>query len=338
MVHSASDNHVSGYLPVMAAILGNLLVSILKFIGFFISGSGALFSEAIHSLADISNQILLMVGIKRSIKKADSEFSYGYGHERFFWAVISGCCIFFMGAGITISHGIQKLLHPEAIHVQPIIYVILLISFLVESYTLWLAYNELTKNNKNTKLKTILKHGDPSSIAVLLEDTVAIIGIFVALISIVLSKITNNYYWDAIGSILVGFLLAFVALVLINKNHKYLMGKKMPHSLEVRVIEILEAEPTIEKVIDFKSETLDVNKYRIKCEVEFNSSVLLNSIYKSGFRQIYDEICADYEEFLKFCVDHTDRVPRLIGTKIDEIEVTIKKEIPSIRHIDIEIN
>lgn len=335
---SISTRNVSGYFPVLAAILGNLFVTILKFVGFFISGSGALFSEAIHSIADISNQMLLMVGIRRSMKQADEEFSYGYGHERYFWAVISGCCIFFLGAGVTISHGIQKLFHPEQIDVQPIIYLILIISFIVEACTLRLAYKELIKHNSGSDFKTILKYGDPSSIAVLYEDSVALLGIMVALLSILLSKITGNYFWDAIGSVSVGCLLALVAVMLVNKNRKYLMGRKMPSSLEERVIEILEAEPTIEKVIDFKSETLDVNKYRIKCEVEFNSSVLLNTIYKNGFKQIYEEISEDYEEFLKFCVDHTDRVPRLIGNKIDEIEKTIKTKHPSIRHIDIEIN
>lgn len=335
---NVNKNKTIGFLPVLAALLGNCIITCLKFTGFFISGSGALFSEAIHSLADISNQALLMTGITRSAKKADDEFSYGYGHERFFWAIISACCIFFLGAGVTISHGIQALTEHQPINISPIVFVILFVSLMIDSLTFWLAAKELRKASRGAKLREILKNGDPTTIAVLYEDGIAVIGVLVAFISITLTTLTGQTHWDAIGSIVIGLLMAFMSMGLINKNRPYLIGKNMPAELRDRVIEMMEAEPTIEKVIDFKSFALDVNKYRIKCEVEFNSSVLLNDVYRNGFKDIYSEVKDDYDEFLRFCVDHTDRVPRIIGKIIDKIEIKIKSEIPSIRHIDIEIN
>jgi divalent metal cation (Fe/Co/Zn/Cd) transporter len=133
-------------------------------------------------------------------------------------------------------------------------------------------------------------------------------------------------------------MLAFMAISLIIKNRPYLIGKAMPEKIKDNIVELLECEPTIEKIIDFKSYALDVNVYRIKCEVEFNSSILLKTAYKKGLKEEYKIIKNDYEEFLKFCVDHTDRIPRLMGSKIDEIEKKIQSLEPSIRHIDIEIN
>lgn len=327
---------ISGFVPVFAAIFGNFLITCIKFIGYFISGSGALFSEAIHSFADVSNQVLLMVGIKRSVKQADEEFTYGYGRERFFWALISACSIFFLGAGVTISHGIQSLTNGETVHISPVIFIILAVSLLVDLTTLILAVKELKSSGKN--LAESLKGGDPSTIAVLYEDSVAVLGVLIALGSVLLTKFTGKLYWDAWGSISIGILLAIVAVLLIKRNRTYLIGRSMPSDLEEKIIELLEADPTIEKVLDFKSTALDFNKYRIKCEVEFNSSVLLKKIFKSGFKSEYDYVKEDYENFLKFCVEHTDRIPRLVGSKIDELEKKIQEEIPCVTHIDIEIN
>lgn len=333
MTHSKA----SGFWPVVAALAGNLFVTTIKFIGFFLSGSGALFSEAVHSLADTANQGLLLIGIRRSTKKATNEFAYGYGNERFFWALISACGIFFLGAGVTIYKGVDSLMHKQEAHISPIIFAILLISLIIESTTFFIALKEIRKNGHD--LAKSLEDADPSSAAVLYEDGVAVLGIFVAFISIVLTELTGHAYWDAIGSILIGILLGVVAIILISKNHEYLMGKAIPEDLKKAVLKILSNEPAIEKVIDFKSSILDFGKYRIKCEIEFNGPALMKEAYRDGvLKEEYEYIKDDYEEFLRFCVDYIDRVPRLIGNKIDQIEKKIQQAVPEIIHVDIEIN
>lgn len=102
-----------GFVSVIAALAGNFVITLLKAFGFMVSGSSALFSEAVHSLADTANQSLLLVGIVKSRRAPDEDSSYGYGLERFFWALISACGVFFVGAGVTIYHGISTLLHPN---------------------------------------------------------------------------------------------------------------------------------------------------------------------------------------------------------------------------------
>jgi zinc transporter 9 len=332
------NRKTAGYLPVMAAILGNFFITCIKFLAFFISGSGALFSEAVHSLADVSNQALLMVGIKRSTKEADDEFLYGYGRERFFWAVISACSIFFVGSGITVTHGVLSFMHPAAVHISGIVFYVLITSFIIEAFTFWLAWRELKVSFAEDGVFKILKYGDPSTIAVLYEDGVAVIGVLIALTSVMLTKLTGELYWDSIGSVVIGLLLGFMALVLINKNRSYLIGRSMPVDMSEKIIAILSRDPMIEKVLDFKSMTLDVNKYRIKCEIEFNSTLFIKEAFKKGLRDEYENVKDDFEEFKKFLVEHTDRIPRLMGSKIDELEKKVTRSVLEVKHIDIEIN
>src|SRR3989344_3924715 len=126
---SMAIQHTAGFWPVAAAVVGNAAVMVGKFAAALASGSSSMFSEAVHSLADTLNQALLLVGLRRSLKKADESFEYGYGRERFFWALISACGIFFVGAGITAYKGITMLLDPHAIEFSPIIFVVLLFAF-----------------------------------------------------------------------------------------------------------------------------------------------------------------------------------------------------------------
>ena len=336
---SMNTKNSHGFLPVFAALTGNIFIMAIKWVGFFMTGSGALFSEAVHSVADVFNQILLMVGIKKSERPSDEDFHYGYSNERFFWALISACSIFFLGAGITLYHGVMGFLQKETIHIGPIAFVILATSFIVEAGTFLVALSELKTKNKKRKWRETLEYGDPTTIAVLLEDSVAVLGVGIAFVSILLSKITGNTYWDAVGSIIIGLLLGAMAIILININRGFLMRKSIPEETEERVIEILEGDPAIEKVLDFKSVVIDVGKYHVKCEVEINGSALMRNMYREkALKNEFEKIDGEYDEFLRFCVDYADRVPRMIGTRIDDVEKKIKDEIPEVRHIDIEVN
>jgi divalent metal cation (Fe/Co/Zn/Cd) transporter len=123
------------------------------------------------------------------------------------------------------------------------------------------------------------------------------------------------------------------------KNKAFLIGQAIDGKLREALITELESDPAIEKVIDFKSTVMDVGKCRIKCEVEFNGHVVLREAYQNpSLEEEHRRLQGEYEEFLKFCVDFADRVPRLMGKRIDEIEKRLKTRYPEVRHIDIEIN
>lgn len=330
---------IAGRLPVIAAIFGNFTVGLAKLFGFLATGSGAMFSEFIHSLADTANQALLLVGVEQSHKKPNPEYPYGHGRERYIWALISACGIFFLGCGVTVYHGIDSLLFNHNFTFNYWVIVILLTSFVIEGSTLWLAYHELRDRYPRAKWRTINREADPTTLAVVYEDSLAVIGVLIALASLFLAKYTGHAYWDAIGSIIIGVLLGVVAIILINKNRHFLITKSIPHEMAEEVKEILLSEPTIEKIFDFKSAIFDTDKYLVKCDVEFNASALMKELNKYHFlANGYEEVQGDQEEFNKFCVEYLDRVPRLVGNKIDDIEKKIKERFPQIVFIDIEIN
>ncbi len=332
----------SGLFPVLAALVGNAIVCVAKFIGFLVTGSGALFSEAIHSLADTANQFLLVVGVRKSTKQPDKNFNYGYGKERYIWALISALGIFFIGCGVTIYHGIIALIHKPEIHFNIWAIIILIVSFIIEFSTFLIALREITRHTLKTsklKIKKTLAEADPSTLAVLYEDGLAVIGIIIALASLGLTYFTGKIYWDALGSILIGILLGVMAIVLIAKNRNYLITKSVPKEVEEIIMDILNSEPTIEKVLDFKSAILDVDKYLIKFDVEFNASILLKEMSQHHFfENEYEDAKQSFENFMKFSVEYLDRVPRLVGKKIDDIEKRIRAVVPQAVFIDIEIN
>jgi len=334
-----SSAHSSGFWPVLAAFTGNALVCVGKFAGFFVSGSSAMFSEAVHSFADTANQSLLLVGLKRSRLAASDEYPYGHGRERYIWALISACGIFFVGAGVTLYHGLTALWHPSDFHFSFWPVFILIASFIIESFTLWLAFRELRRSHPDKTWPKILKDADPTTLAVVYEDGLAVFGVLIALLAYLLTEYTGNRYWDAAGSIFIGILLGVAAVMLINKNRHYLVTTAIPEEMEEEVKQILLSDPTIEKIMDFKSAIIDVDKYLIKCDVEFNAAMMIKKLEDHHFlSNEYKEIQNNYEEYKKFCVDYMDRVPRLVGKKIDELEKKIRARFPQIIFIDIEIN
>jgi solute carrier family 30 (zinc transporter), member 9 len=345
---------VHGTTSVLYALAGNSIIACLKLFGYILSGSSSLFAEAVHSFADTANQFLLYVGLRRSVKQADEKYSYGYGGERFFWALVSACGVLFVGAGITIYHGLHALFAHEEIQVTGLMFGILAASFLIESFTLYKAIDELLTTHTATfapskqskvrvslwqKISRALAVGDPITVAVIYEDTAAVLGVVVASLGLALTSLTHSPVFDAIGALFVGAILAIIAVVLINKNRQFLLRKSIPLAIQKDIIEFLEEQDSIDKVIDFKSSVLDVGKYHIKCEVEWNTTGILNDIKRDeSLRDIHERVSADFTEFKRLLVDEAERIPRLMGREIDAIEKRITTKFPHVAHIDIEIN
>lgn len=327
-----------GFWPVVFALGGNLFVTAIKFIAASLSGSSAMFSEAIHTLADTVNQALLLIGLGRSTKRPDESFEYGYGNERFFWALISACGVFFVGAGLTGYSGLSALHAPHTLEFTATVTIVLALSFSIELYTFLIAESSLRRDFPDTTLSERLALADPATLAVFLEDAVALVGIVVAAAALLLSYYTGSATWDALGSVAISALLALVALTLIIRNRAYLIGRALPEERQGEIIEQLLSEPAIEKVIDFKSVSVAFGTYRIKCEVEFNGSALLRDEHPDALREQYDDVHDDFDAFKRFYADYADRIPRLVGRSIDDIESRIRARFPEVRHIDIELN
>ncbi len=334
------SKNIHGKKSVTFALLGNIFVTLIKSVVFGITGSASMFAESVHSFADTLNQSLLLIGINRAKKPADKERGYGYGIERFFWSLISACGILFIGAGITIYHSIESLLHRteiagENFHTFSII--VLVIALVVESITLWIAFKELKGNKKFSK--KIFNDADPVVLAIVYEDSAAVLGVIIALLAQLATSITGNATYDAMGGIFVGLVLGFLAVVLIIKNHRYIVGKPLDNEIKEEIIEFMTNDACVEKVTDFKSEAIDVGKYRIYATVEWNGSPLYHEMYEAGdLKEEWNEVKEDFQEFAKLMFKMTDRIPRLVGDRIDTIEKKIIERFPQISYVDIEIN
>ena len=167
----------------------------------------------------------------------------------------------------------------------------------------------------------------------------AVLGVVIALFAQGITYLTGNVVYDAVGGIIVGLVLGFLAILLIIKNHQYIIGKPLDMEVTEKIIETLEKDPCIEHVVEFKSVAVDIGKYKIFTTVEWNGSPLYEEIYEAGdLKEEFDNIKDDFKEFTKLMLKTTDRIPRLIGNHIDTIEKEIVERFPQVVYVDIEIN
>lgn len=213
---------------VLTAVAGNGLVTLAKFAGFLYSGSSALLAEAVHSLADTANQGLLYLGLRRSEREADAKHHFGYGQERYFWNLVSAVTIFFLGCAYTVMHAVDQLLVAHEPEISLIPFAIIAIAFVVEGYSLLVAFNEFRRQcreaNKSFRVY-LVETRDPTTLAVLIEDTVAVFGLFLALAGIALTAWTGSALFDGIAAILIGLLMGWLAWFLAATNRKYLLNR-----------------------------------------------------------------------------------------------------------------
>lgn len=330
---------VSGTRSVVTAIFGNLIVALLKMVGWTFTGSSVMLSEGIHSLADTANQSLLFFGIKRSERPADDEFQYGYRQERFFWALISACGIFFLGAGITFYHGIGSLIHHEPTTFSIWTFLILLVSFFLEGYALLTAIREAKHAAGGDSVSNYFKNsGDPTILAVIYEDSAALLGILVASVSILLTRITGNSIWDGVGSIIVSLILGTVSVLLMMVNRRFILNKSVPNCTKEKIKEALLAEELVDEIHDFKTIMVGVDVFVVKADVEVNGHYLAENLFGDiDMKEKYTNI-KDFEDFVRYSSELCDRTTRIMGREIDEMETRIIEKVPNIKHIDIEAN
>ncbi len=317
------------------AIGGNLVVMVAKFVAFGVTGSGAMLSEGIHSLADVLNQTLLLVGIVRSERPADEEYRYGYGQERFVWALISAVGIFFLGCGVTVYHGVSSLLHPHPVTGLGWAVGVLLLALVLEGFVLVVAWNGLRKAAGEAPFWEYLRtRADPSAVAVLLEDFAACLGVLIALACLGLAEWTGLLWWDAVGSILIGLLLGLVAVWLIARNRELLVGRGLPSAERARVQSVAASRGSVARVVRIKSRTVGTERYDVLLELDFDGAVIARKM--SGRLEAAWEEISDLATFVGFAEQFADDVIDALGDEIDSVEAEIRAAVPEAEHIDIE--
>lgn len=320
---------------VAAALGGNTILMVIKFAAYFFTGSGAMLSEAIHTLADVGNQALLLVGVTRSTREADARYNYGYGRESFIWALISAVGIFFLGCGVTVYHGVSSLMHPHEVGDLTWAIVVLCISFLMDGSVLTIAYRELKKAAGDVPfLKYINTGADPSAVAVLLEDLAACSGVLIALTAIFLTEVTGKVYWDAIGSILVGLLLGWVAIWLITRNRTLLVGPAIPAEAQEKVRLALTNHPAVASIAELKTKQIDTQTWDVMASLTFHPGVLARQAEpdpSAALKQL-----GSPQQLEQYLEGYTGRLLTTLGKEIDALEVAVLQVVPEVKHLDVE--
>ena len=326
---------------VYVALGANSLVMVAKFFGFFISGSSAMLAEGIHSAADVGNQALLALGIARSKRPADDTHPEGYGREAFVWSLISAVGIFFLGCGFTVMHGISSLTSAEHGEQNQLDWAvgILLFSLVIESGSLMVAVmamkREATARGLSFK-ENIKTTPDPFGLAILLEDSAAVLGVLVALITLGLAIYTHQGFYDAIGSILIGLLLGFVALFLISKNSGLLIGRRVNNLERDKLIDILESDPLVEEVSNDRLIITGAETVRVSAEIDIDGRYISTQVLSDvNIVELHASLNSP-DKLEDYLGEFGESIANRMGQEIDRLEMKIKEALPGTDAVDLE--
>lgn len=266
---------------IYAALVGNSLIAITKFVAATITGSSAMFSEGVHSLVDTGNQILLLYGMKASTKPADDQFPFGHGKEIYFWSFVVAILIFAVGAGISIYEGIHHILHPEEISSPMINYIVLGLAIIFEGGALYIAMKEFGKvKGKMRTIEAVQKGKDPTFFVVLFEDSAAMCGLVIALIGVTLTQVTGQLFWDGLASVFIGFILAGTAIWLAVETKSLLIGEGAPKATVDNIKALANAEPGISKINEVLTLHMGPDFILANISIEFKDDLEVGEIEK----------------------------------------------------------
>lgn len=245
------STHNASVKSILFALLANLGIAIAKTIAAVITGSGAMLAESIHSFADCGNQGLLFLGIRASKKRPDKKHPLGYGKSIFFWSFIVALLLFSMGGLFSMYEGIHKLSSHEGLNSPYVAISVLLFSMILEGASLYGCINQINKIKHNETLWSWVKNSRQSELLVVLgEDIAALFGLFFAFLAVLVSMITGNPVYDAIGSIAIGVLLITVSFLIAIKIKGLLIGQSADEETELIIMNFLKARPEIDKVLN----------------------------------------------------------------------------------------
>jgi cation diffusion facilitator family transporter len=239
---------------VIAALLANLGIAIVKFVAFLITGSASMLAESVHSVADTGNEVLLLVGRGRSDRPRTSEHPFGFGRERYFYSFVVAVMLFTVGAAFSVYDGIHKMLDPEPVHDAGIALGVLAVAAVLESLSLRTGVHEANAVRGGRAWPTFIRRAKaPELPVVLLEDMAALIGLGFAFTGVSLAWGTGDGIWDGAGSLAIGLLLACAAAILAVETKSLLIGESAGAEVERQVVAAIEDGPEVEQVIHLRT-------------------------------------------------------------------------------------
>lgn len=289
----------SNKIVVYAALAGNLAIALVKFVAAYITNSSAMLSEAIHSVVDTLNEILLLYGMKKSQQPANYKHPFGYGRELYFWAFIVALMVFALGAIVSIYQGIQHVLHPEEMVNPTINYIVLGIAIVCEGTSWFVALKAFRKIKGKQGYFEAFRHSkDPTTFTVLFEDTAALCGLLIALIGIYLAHVLNIPELDGVASILIGIVLAVSAILLARETKGLLLGETADPKLRNDILLIAQQDEAVQSANGVLTEQMGAHQVLASLSLEFEDNLSSDDIeacvnrIEAKIKQIHPEIVA----------------------------------------------
>lgn len=272
-------------LAVLGALFANALIAVLKLMAAIVTGSSGMMAEALHSVADTTNQVFLLLGLRFFKRPASAKHPFGYGKERFFWSFIAAIFIFGVGATYAIYEGIVKLRHPHPPTNLKWAYIVLGISFVLEAASISLAiYQEMREaHHEGVSFTEYLRESkDPTAKTVLFEDSAALLGIVIAATGLVMTDYqvggSAGAYWDGVASIVIGLVLAVVAFVLARTSRGLLLGEAATPKVVETITRAIESHPNVEKVVELLTMHLAPKQILINAHVKLKDHLVTGDI------------------------------------------------------------
>ena len=266
---------------IIAALIGNGLIAVTKGIAAAITGSSAMLSEAVHSLVDCGNEVLLLYGQHRSSRPADEVHPFGYGRELYFWCFVVALLIFALGAGISIYEGVIHIRHPEAITKPYINFIVLGLAFVFESVSWFVAWRGFQRVRGDGSIWHVVRASkDPTMFMVLFEDTAALIGIVIAAAGTALAVEYDAPWIDGTASILIGLVLAAVAIVLARESKNLLIGERADPVLQKAIRDAADREDCVRSVGRVLTTHMAPDQVIATMDVEFDDSLTIPDVEK----------------------------------------------------------
>ncbi|MEU5566228.1 cation diffusion facilitator family transporter [Micromonospora musae] len=257
---------------VIIAGAANLAIAAAKLVAGLISGSAAMLSEAAHSVADTTTELLLFMALRRGARPADARHPFGYGKESYIWAFFAALFTFVAGAGFAITHGITTILVHEHSGDFLVSYVVLAVSFVIEAISLGRAVRQVRREARRwgtTGRRYLRLTADTTVKAVVLEDSAALVGLLLAGCGVALSELTGDELWDGIASVLIGVLLLVVAATLAYSNLSLLVGRAVPERLQGEIERSLAGLPEVTRVGTLFTMQLGPEDILVAAKVDF---------------------------------------------------------------------
>ncbi len=260
-----------GTRAVITAMLANAGIAIAKFVAYLVTGSAAMLAESIHSVADTSNQALLLLGGRRAQRIADDRHQFGYGRERYFWAFVVAMILFALGGIFSIYEGISKIRHPHALESLGWAIGVLLFAIVAEGFAMRTAIMESRKvKGDRSWWEFIRKSRSPELPVILLEDAGALIGLFLALAGVGLSVVTGDPIWDGLGTLGIGILLVAISIVLTIEMKSLLIGEAATQEHIAAINSVFDRNELVARVIDVKTQHIGPEEILVAGKIEFD--------------------------------------------------------------------